>query len=89
MICSNRHYINMYPRPDGAGKVSAQCPQITRLDLSDIQHVKSVLVLQTGTASTQHAVLQLPVIQIQEPSNEDDELDKDSGSKVTIWQCWN
>ncbi|KAI4823416.1 hypothetical protein KUCAC02_012000 [Chaenocephalus aceratus] len=35
----------------------------------------------TGTASTQHAVLQLPVIQIQEPSNEDDELDKDSGSK--------
>ncbi|XP_033987823.1 ankyrin repeat domain-containing protein SOWAHC isoform X1 [Trematomus bernacchii] len=36
---------------------------------------------QTGTASMQHAVLQLPVIQIQEPSNEDDELDKDSGSK--------
>nr|XP_033943433.1 ankyrin repeat domain-containing protein SOWAHC [Pseudochaenichthys georgianus] len=36
---------------------------------------------ETGTASTQHAVLQLPVIQIQEPSNEDDELDKDSGSK--------
>ncbi|KAI9515642.1 hypothetical protein NQZ68_023292 [Dissostichus eleginoides] len=36
---------------------------------------------QTGAASMQHAVLQLPVIQIQEPSNEDDELDKDSGSK--------
>ncbi|XP_010784064.1 ankyrin repeat domain-containing protein SOWAHC, partial [Notothenia coriiceps] len=36
---------------------------------------------QTGAASMQHAVLQLPVIQIQEPCNEDDELDKDSGSK--------
>lgn len=39
---------------------------------------------QTGTAITQHALLQLPVIQIQEPSaqsNGDDELDKDSGSK--------
>ncbi|KAK5864058.1 hypothetical protein PBY51_001032 [Eleginops maclovinus] len=39
---------------------------------------------QTGTASMQHALLQLPVIRIQEPSaqsKEDDELDKDSGSK--------
>ncbi|XP_037627847.1 ankyrin repeat domain-containing protein SOWAHB isoform X2 [Sebastes umbrosus] len=39
---------------------------------------------QTGTAITQHALLQLPVIQTQEPSaqsNGDDELDKDSGSK--------
>ncbi|XP_070766808.1 ankyrin repeat domain-containing protein SOWAHA [Enoplosus armatus] len=39
---------------------------------------------QTGAAFMQHTLLQRPAVQIQEPSarsNEEDELDKDSGSK--------
>lgn len=48
----------------------------------------SVLLQDLHTAFMQHTLPQSPVIPVQDPSaqsNREDELDKDSGSKVTIW----
>ncbi|TNN71155.1 Ankyrin repeat domain-containing protein SOWAHC [Liparis tanakae] len=56
-----------------------------KLIIDRIAVVKSENDQQTGTASMQHDVLQLPAIPTREPSAQssgDDELDKDSGSKL-------
>lgn len=72
--------------------LSCHSTQLTVWPVNALLTVNSTLCLyllqDLHTAFMQHTLPQSPVIPVQDPSaqsNREDELDKDSGSKVTIW----